>query len=228
MQAFSYGSQSDWAAYQSELNDFLSGHHNCQLVVSSWQSFKAVVLTSWVESVDSAWQVDLLEGTQALTPRGLLQHLCREFAVDSHTVGESFRTGSRIFLDQLDSSHQRVLVIDQAERLPIATQAALMHLILLQSNAQSRLKICLVGNQAMPSLFQRFYPDALPVIRLMNQRPEDAIISAPTEGAVNKPSTTESEELVTNELLSEMTGVLQPLIATMKKISRNWLNWQIS
>ena len=135
--------------YLSELNEFTKNNEPLLIITGERGMGKTALLSAFSLSGDAPADMLVLKGRQTLTPERLVLKLIQEWHLDSPPEKTSYSEMLAGILLQMQSLPEKaLLVIDNADQVPIATLAAIMYCCVSQQDERVVLQFMLFGKES--------------------------------------------------------------------------------
>lgn len=145
------------------LKHFLVNNPPLILVINDENTAKTALISKLIADIQTKKRVIRLQSDENLLPAQLTQLLLQHCEVELDDVAISCEQQLDKIIQSLATQNLAcVFIIDDAERLPATTLAALLHMSMKQNTYHTHLHILLVGNSKLTEKIQPLHPKPIP------------------------------------------------------------------
>jgi len=154
--------------YLIELSDFTHDQEPLLIVTGERGMGKTALLSAFYLSGKAPADMLVLKGRESLTPEKLISTLVQEWHLDNTSEQASQSQMLANILQQMgELATTALLVIDNADRIPIATLAAIMYLCVSQKDQSMALQIILFGKPSFKKIIHSLHQPSITFNYLM-------------------------------------------------------------
>lgn len=153
--------------FLNKFNAFMGSSQVLQLLTTDSSLLQEYTLQALINENSQVATSLIIKGHAEFSAERLLAHLCNHWKLLTPVNTSGFRVGLDDFLNCYRKQiKQGLLIVTEVDQLPLATQAALMHLVYLQEEKGLALKVLLFTNAVARKKLNLFRPDGMSEICL--------------------------------------------------------------
>jgi type II secretory pathway predicted ATPase ExeA len=144
--------------YLHQLSAFTKSHEPLLIITGEAGMGKTALLSAFYLSGEAPADMLVIKGRDTLTPEKLILKLTQEFHLESPPDKLTYLDMLADILEQMGRLPAKaLLVIDNADRVPIATLAAIMYCCLTQKESQVVLQLMLFGKPSFKNIISNLH-----------------------------------------------------------------------
>lgn len=144
--------------YLIELNEYTQDREPLLIVTGERGMGKTALLSSFYLSGEAPADMLILKGRETLTPEKLMSKIIQDWHLDNPTEKSTqSQTLTHILNQMSDLPAPALLVIDNADQVPIATLAAIMYLCVAQKDERVVLQFILFGKPSFKKIIHSLH-----------------------------------------------------------------------